>query len=121
MHAQGIEIIKRTNERLHSPDRQVVSSFETKAGIKRKARKTQVSSHNEVSESFETVSEGAATKLRNIYITVAKLSPTMRCELSCVSRCFPLDAHLCLIATHYLLTRCMHACRYMHAGAHSCD
>ena len=63
VHTQGMEIVKRTNEHLHAPDEQVVSSYETKVGIKRKARETQDSSHHIVGESLETVSEGTATKL----------------------------------------------------------
>ena len=58
-----MKIVKRTNEHLHTPDEQVVSSYETKVGIKRKARETQDSSHHIVGESLETVSEGTATKL----------------------------------------------------------
>ena len=38
VHTQGMEIVKRTNEHLHAPDEQVVSTYETKVGIKRKAR-----------------------------------------------------------------------------------
>ena len=56
VHTQGMKIVKRTNEHLHTPDEQVVSSYETKVGIKRKARETQDSSHHIVGESLETVS-----------------------------------------------------------------
>ena len=63
VHTEGMKIVKRTNEHLHAPDEQVVSSYETKVGIKRKARETQDSSHHIVGESLETVSEGTATKL----------------------------------------------------------
>ena len=58
-----MEIVKRTNEHLHSPDEQAVICQETKIGIKRKARDSQDSSHQIVGESLLTVSEGTAAKL----------------------------------------------------------
>ena len=58
-----MEIIKRTNDHLHSPDEQAVICQETKIGIKRRARDSQDSSHHIVGESLLTVSEGTAAKL----------------------------------------------------------
>ena len=63
VHTQGTEIVKRTNEHLHSPDEQAVSCYETKIGSKRKARDSQDTSHQIVGESVITVSEGTAAKL----------------------------------------------------------
>ena len=63
VHTKGMEIVKRTNEHLHSPDEQAVICQETKIGIKRKARDSQDSSHQIVGESLLTVSEGTAAKL----------------------------------------------------------
>ena len=62
-HTQGTEIVKRTNKHLHAPDEQAVSCYETKIGIKRKARESQDTSHQIVGESVVTVSEGTAAKL----------------------------------------------------------
>ena len=55
--------VKRTNEHTHAPNEQDVSCCETKAGIKRRARESQDSSHHIVSESVQIISEGTATKL----------------------------------------------------------
>ena len=62
VHTQGTEIVKRTNEHLHAPDEHAVSCYESKIGIKRKARDSQDISHQIVGESVITVSEGTAAK-----------------------------------------------------------
>ena len=62
VHTQGTEIVKRTNEHLHAPDKQAVSCYETKIDIKRKARDSQDTSHQIVGECYY-VSEGTAAKL----------------------------------------------------------
>ena len=61
-----MEIVKRTNEHLHSPDEQAVICQETKIGIKRKARDSQDSSHQIVGESLLTVSEDTTAKLSKL-------------------------------------------------------
>ncbi|KAI6658285.1 hypothetical protein LOD99_15554 [Oopsacas minuta] len=58
-----MEIVKRTNEHLHAPDVQATACCEIKAGIKRKARDTQDSSHQIIGEGMLTASEGTAAKL----------------------------------------------------------
>ena len=58
-----MEVVKRTNEHLHSPDEQAVICQETNIGIKRKARDSQDSSHQIMGESLLMVSEGTAAKL----------------------------------------------------------
>ncbi|KAI6655799.1 hypothetical protein LOD99_1941 [Oopsacas minuta] len=58
-----MEIVKRTNEHLHAPDVQATACCEIKAGIKRKARDTQDSSHHIIGEGMLTASEGTAAKL----------------------------------------------------------
>ena len=63
VHTKGMEIVKRTNEHLHSPDEQAVICQATKIGIKRKARDSQDSSHQIVGQSLLMVSEGTAAKL----------------------------------------------------------
>ena len=64
IHTKGMEVVKRTNEHTHAPNEQnFLSCCETKAGIKRRARESQDSSHHIVSESVQTVSEGTTTKL----------------------------------------------------------
>ena len=63
MHTKGNEIVKRTNEHCHTSDNTAVSCREVKANLKRKAKHTQDSSHYIVSDSLQTVTEGAAAKL----------------------------------------------------------
>ena len=63
LHTKGTEIVKRTNEHLHSPDQQAVICQEAKIGIKRIARDSQDSSHQIVGETLLTASECAAAKL----------------------------------------------------------
>ena len=46
IHTQGMEIVKRTNEHLHSPDEQALSCCEVRVGMKRKARYSQYSSRH---------------------------------------------------------------------------
>ena len=55
VHTQGTEIVKGTNEHLHAPDEQAVSCYETKIGIKRKARDSQDTSHQIVGECYYRV------------------------------------------------------------------
>ena len=63
LHTKGTEIVNRTSEHLHAPDVQAVICQETKVGIKRKARDSQDTSHQIVSASLVTVSEGTAVKM----------------------------------------------------------
>ncbi|KAI6650782.1 hypothetical protein LOD99_7833 [Oopsacas minuta] len=58
-----MEIVKRTNEHLHASDVQATACSEINAGIKRKARNTQDSSHHIIGEGMLTASEGTAAKL----------------------------------------------------------
>ena len=62
VNTKGKEVVKRTNEHTQAPNEQDVSCRETKAGIKRRARESQDSSHYIVSES-DMISEGTAIKL----------------------------------------------------------
>ncbi|KAI6648615.1 hypothetical protein LOD99_7972 [Oopsacas minuta] len=55
--------VKRTNEHLHVPDVQTTGCCEIKAGIKRKTRDTQDSSHHIIGEGMLTASEGTTGKL----------------------------------------------------------
>ena len=52
-----MEIVRRTNEHLHGPDKQEVSCPEANIDIKRKAEEIRDSSHSKVGESLPTVSE----------------------------------------------------------------
>ena len=61
-----MKVVKRTNEHTHEPSKQDVSCREMKAGIKRRARDSQDSSHHIVSESIQTISEGTVTKRLNL-------------------------------------------------------
>ena len=63
LHTKGNEIVKRTNEHFHTSDNTAVSCREVKANLKRKAKHTQDSSHDIVSDSLQTVTEGATAKL----------------------------------------------------------
>ena len=45
VHTQGTEIVKHTNEYLHTLHEQAVSCYETKIAIKRKAGDSQDTSH----------------------------------------------------------------------------
>ncbi|KAI6652396.1 hypothetical protein LOD99_7410 [Oopsacas minuta] len=56
-------IVKRTNEHSHGPDDQAADCYEAKAGMKRKARESQDSTHHIMGESLQTASEGTAAKL----------------------------------------------------------
>ncbi|KAI6659606.1 hypothetical protein LOD99_14529 [Oopsacas minuta] len=58
-----MEIVKRMNGHLYVPDVQATACCEIKAGIKRKARDTQDSSHHIIGEGMLTASEGTAAKL----------------------------------------------------------
>ena len=62
VHTKCTEIVKRTSEHLHAPDEHAVICQETKVGIKTKARDSQDTSHQIVSASLVTVSEGTAVK-----------------------------------------------------------
>ena len=58
---QGHEsIVNRTNEYAHVSNEQDVSCCETKAGIKKRARKSQDTSRHIVCESVQIISEGTA-------------------------------------------------------------
>ncbi|KAI6648616.1 hypothetical protein LOD99_7973 [Oopsacas minuta] len=63
VHTKETEIVKRTNEHLHVPDVQTTGCCEIKAGIKRKTRDTQDSSHHIIGEGMLTASEGTTGKL----------------------------------------------------------
>ena len=56
------DIVRRCNEHLHGPDEEIITSYETKSGIKRRAEVTHCT-HQIVGESILTVSEGTAVKL----------------------------------------------------------
>ena len=60
---KGSQIVKRTNEHLHEPDEESVTSQKVKLGVKRKASETQDSSHLIVGDSLLTVSDGVSVKL----------------------------------------------------------
>ncbi|KAI6648033.1 hypothetical protein LOD99_8235 [Oopsacas minuta] len=57
VHTKGMEIMKRTNEHLHAPDVQATACCEIKAGIKRKARDTQDSSHHITGEKLKSITQ----------------------------------------------------------------
>ena len=57
------DIVRRCNEHLHGPDEEIITGYETKSGIKRRAEVTQDCTHQIVGESLLTVSEGTAAKL----------------------------------------------------------
>ncbi|KAI6655653.1 hypothetical protein LOD99_1793 [Oopsacas minuta] len=63
VHTKGMVIVKRTNEHSHGPDEQTADCCEAKAGMKRRARESQDSTHHIVGESLQTASEGTAAKL----------------------------------------------------------
>ncbi|KAI6651166.1 hypothetical protein LOD99_5517 [Oopsacas minuta] len=63
VHTKGMVVVKRTNEHSHGPDEQAADCYEAKAGMKRKARESQDSTHHIVGESLQTASEGTAAKL----------------------------------------------------------
>ena len=63
VHTQGSQIVKRTNQHLHEPDEEAVTCQLVKISMKRKASKTQDSTHLIVGDNLLTVSEGVSVKL----------------------------------------------------------
>ena len=58
-----MNIIKRTGEHLHDPDEQQISSLTLKAGVKRRARDTNDTTHYIIGDSLETETESNVIKL----------------------------------------------------------
>ena len=56
-------IVKRTGEHLHEPDEQQVECIALKAGVKRKARDTNDTTHHIIGDSLDTATESTVIKL----------------------------------------------------------
>ena len=55
--------MKRTGEHLHEPDKQQVECIALKAGVKRKARDTNDTTHHIIGDSLDTATESTVIKL----------------------------------------------------------
>ena len=58
-----MEIVKRTGEHLHEPDEQQIECIALKAGVKRKVRDTNDTTHHIIGDSLDTATESTVIKL----------------------------------------------------------
>lgn len=58
-----MNIVKRTGEHLHDPDDQQINCLTLKAGVKRRARDTNDTTHYIIGDSLETETESTVIKL----------------------------------------------------------
>ena len=63
IHTEGMDIVKRINDHLHTSDNAGVSCCEVNIGVKRRAQESQDSAHHIASESVQTVSDSTIVKL----------------------------------------------------------
>ena len=63
VHTNGMAIVKRTGEHLHESDEQQVECIALKAGVKRKARDTNDTTHHIIGDSLDTATESTVIKL----------------------------------------------------------